>query len=461
MTLRGRLTFLYTSLLGGILLLFGVAVYVAVSFTITAQVEETLRKTVNNILTNSRVEPSGKLVSVTQAPLSLPTDVYYQIWGQNHVLQISVPKINGALDESQLDAVKPIFHNVNIGNARLRVLTVPILAGDSLYGVLQVGAKMSVVDTTQRALLIVLTAGSLLAMSIAGVAMWISTDQTLKPLQAATQVAQHITHADDLSRRIPYNGPPEDEVGQLIQAFNFTLSRLENQFHMQRRFMADVGHELRTPLTVVKGNVGLMRRMGQTDMESLDSIEKEVDRLTRLVGDLLLLAQAEAGKIQLNRSIVELDTLILEVLSEMRVLARDKLALRLGDIDQVLVCGDRDRLKQVLVNLVGNAIKFTPAGGEVVVGLGKQNNQARLTVSDNGPGIPSENLPHIFERFFRGEKSRTRNQQEGKGFGLGLSIAYWIVRNHNGRIEVTSSEEHGTTFCVWMPLSDGKCTEDT
>jgi signal transduction histidine kinase len=320
---------------------------------------------------------------------------------------------------------------------------------------------MAVVEATQRALLIVLTVGSLLSMSIAGLAMWITTDQTLRPLQGATQVAEHISHADDLSRRIPYNGPPEDEVGQLIQAFNFTLSRLENQFHMQRRFMADVGHELRTPLTVVKGNVGLMRRMGQTDMESLESIENEVDRLTRLVGDLLLLAQAEAGKIPLNISIVELDTLVLEVLSEMRVLARDKLSLRLGDIDQVLVCGDRDRLKQVLVNLVGNAIKFTPPGGEVLVGLGKLNNQAQLTVSDNGPGIPAENLPHIFERFFRGEKSRTRNQQEGKGFGLGLSIAYWIVRNHNGRIEVTSTEGRGTTFCVWMPLSDGKCSDES
>jgi len=389
--------------------------------------------------------------------------VYYQIWGQDGILHASTIKVgqtNTPLDPERLKAVKPVFHNVKIGDARLRVLTVPLLAGDRPAGALQVGAKMAVVDSTQRALLTVLIVGSLLSMSIAGLAMWISTDQTLKPLQGATQVALHITHADDLSRRIPYRGPPEDEVGQLIRAFNHTLSRLENQFHMQRRFMADVGHELRTPLTVVKGNVGLMRRMGQTDMESLDSIENEVDRLTRLVGDLLLLAQAEAGKIPLNRAVVELDTLVLEVLSEMRVLAHDKLALRLGDIDQVLVCGDRDRLKQVLVNLVGNGIKFTPAGGEVVVGLGKENNQARLTVSDNGPGIPPENLPHIFERFFRGEKSRTRSQQEGKGFGLGLSIAYWIVRNHNGRIEVTSANGRGTTFCVWLPLSDGSCPDE-
>jgi two-component system OmpR family sensor kinase len=469
MALRGRLTLLYTSLLGGILLLFSLAVYGAVSFTITTQVEETLRQTVNTILADSRVDPVGELNVVILPSLTLPQDVYVQVWGQDGVLHASWPKvsqIDTALDSERLDAVKlgavkPAFGDVKIGDARLRVLTVPLLAGNRPAGVLQVGAKMTVVDSTQRTLLIVLAAGSLLALSIAGLAMWISTDQTLKPLQAVTQVAQHIAHADDLSRRIPYRGPPEDEVGQLISAFNHTLSRLENQFHMQRRFMADVGHELRTPLTVVKGNIGLMRRMGQTDRESLDSIDNEVDRLTRLVGDLLLLAQAEAGKIPLNRSIVELDTLVLEVLSEMHVLVGDKLQLRLGDIDQVLVCGDRDRLKQVLVNLVGNGIQYTPAGGEVLVGLGKENNQARLTVSDNGPGIPAETLPHIFERFFRAEKSRTRSQQEGKGFGLGLSIAYWIVRNHEGRIEVTSKEGIGTTFCVWLPLSDGKCADES
>ncbi|RPI35194.1 MAG: sensor histidine kinase, partial [Chloroflexota bacterium] len=297
-------------------------------------------------------------------------------------------------------------------------------------------------------------------ISIAGLATWLSTKRALAPLEAVTQTALQITRADDLSRRIPYQGAPDDEVGQLIHAFNQTLSRLEGLFHTQRRFMADVGHELRTPLTVIKGNVGLMRRIGCTDEESLGGIENEVDRLTRLVGDLLLLAQAESGKLPLDRRIVEVDTLLLEAMQQMRVLARDRLQLRLGDIDQVLVCGDRDRLKQVLVNLIGNAINYTPPGGEVVVGVGKSDNQARITVTDNGPGIPSEDLPHIFERFFRAEKSRTRSR-DGKGFGLGLSIAYWIVRHHKGRIEVDSTEGQGTTFCVWLPLADGDCQNES
>ena len=175
-----------------------------------------------------------------------------------------------------------------------------------------------------------------------------------------------------------------------------------------------------------------------------------------MVGDLLLLARAESGKLPLNRQQVELDTLLLEVLQQTQVLTANRLDLRLDEIDQVLVCGDRDRLKQVLLNLIGNAIKYTPEGSEVVACLGKTDGQARLTISDNGPGIPEEDLPHIFERFYRTEKSRTRSK-DGKGFGLGLSIAYWIVRHHGGHIDVESKEGHGTRFDVWLPLLKGDC----
>jgi len=184
-----------------------------------------------------------------------------------------------------------------------------------------------------------------------------------------------------------------------------------------------------------------------------------VDRMTRMVGDLLLLAQAESGKLPLHLRLVEMDTLLLDVFQQMHILARDRINLKLGEIDQVLVCGDQDRLKQVLVNLVGNAITYTPQGGDVIVGLGKVGNRARITVSDTGPGIPQDDLPHIFERFYRGEKSRTR-QREGKGYGLGLSIAYWIVRNHSGQIDVDSRLGQGTTFCIWLPLAQGVCSEE-
>jgi signal transduction histidine kinase len=204
-------------------------------------------------------------------------------------------------------------------------------------------------------------------------------------------------------------------------------------------------------LTVIKGNVDLMRRMKQVDEESLGTIEDESDRLTRLVGNLLLEAQAESGKLPLHFAPIELDTLLLEVFKEMRILARDRVNIKLTEIDQIIINGDRDRLKQVFINLISNAIKYTPQGGEVYLSLGIVGGNARLIVRDTGQGISAEDLPHIFERFFRAEKSRTRSI--AGGFGLGLSIASWIVNHHGGRIEVDSAENKGSTFCIYLPIA--------
>ncbi len=440
--------------------MFGIAVYYSVSLTVIHQLDDTLRIRAETVYSNIHIDRNGTL-SVDLSKLDLPEDVYVQVWGHHNTLISASPNIrilNSPLDIAGMHSPIPMRQDVNRGGARLRVLTVPLVIGNRLEVILQVGTRMDVVNATQQTLLEVLLVGTAIAIVAAGLAAWFSSHQALHPLDNVTKTALQITSADDLSRRIPYTGSPNDEVGQLVAAFNQTLSRLENLFSTQRRFLADVGHELRTPLTVIKGNVGLMRKIKEFDEESLETIEDEVDRLTRMVGDLLLLAQAESGKIPLAHEIVELDTLLLEVLNQMQVLARDRVKLNLGNIDQVLVCGDRDRLKQVVVNLVGNAINYTPKGGEIVVGLGKVSDRAQLTVTDNGPGISAEDLPHIFERFYRGEKSRTR-QKDGKGFGLGLSIAYWIVRNHGGRIEVISTIVKGTTFCVWLPLAQDDCKE--
>ena len=446
------------------MLLFGIAVYQSVSMTVFHQLDDTLTNWAKTVYLKTRIDRNGNL-NVDLLQLDLPGDVYVQLWSRNNVQIAASPNIR--IPNSQLDAVGmhspiPIFRDVSLGGARLRVYTVPLVAGkgNRLEGFLQVGTRMDLVNATQQTLLEVLLIGTAITIVAAGLAAWLSSHQALHPLDNVTKTALQITSADDLSRRIPYTGSSKDEVGQLVAAFNQTLSRLENLFSTQRRFLADVGHELRTPLTVIKGNVGLMRKIKDFDEESLVTIEDEVDRLTRMVGDLLLLAQAESGKIPLAHEVVELDTLLLEVLNQMQVLAQDRVKLNLGNIDQVLVCGDRDRLKQVAVNLIGNAINYTPRGGEIVVGLGKASNRAQFTVTDNGPGISAEDLPHIFERFYRSEKSRTR-QKDGKGFGLGLSIAYWIVRNHGGRIEVNSTEGKGTTFCVWLPLAQDDCKETT
>ncbi len=408
-----------------------------------------------DIIASTRASAQRGLEIISFPSLDLSGSEFVQLWGIDDRMLASSPNVSG-LDESMdpegRRALQPVYQNTVVREAHLRVLSVPLQVGSREAGILQVATSLALIDATQRALLTVLLVMSLVSMSLAAGGAWFTTGRALARLHKVTEAATQITRADDLSRRIPDRGPPTDEVGQLISAFNDTLSRLEKLFTAQRRFLADVSHELRTPLTVIKGNVGLIRRMNEVDDESLTGIEAEVDRMTRLVGDLLLLAQAESGKIPLEMRPVELDTVLLEVFQQMRVLSGDRIQLTLTDIDQVQVIGDRDRLKQVVVNLVSNAIKYTPAGGKVALSLGKSGSQARLAVSDTGPGIPAQDLPHIFERFYRAEKSRTRSR-DGSGFGLGLSIAYWIVHHHGGRIEVDSKEGQGTSFCIWLPLA--------
>jgi len=454
MSLRLRLTLLYTTLLGGVLLLFGVVVYLLVSVTLETQIDNLLETTYQEVAPAIRASADGTISILTFPVGELTSSVFVQLWGIDGERKASSPNIAGfpeSIDPAGLRVTMPVFRNASIDGNGLRVLNVPLELNGRQIGVLQVGASRALIDAAQSNPLTVLVVTALVAMTLAAMGAWLATGQALNRLETVTQVATQITHADDLSRRIPESGPASDEVSQLIRAFNQTLSRLEKLFTAQRRFLADVSHELRTPLTVIKGEVGLMRKLGGAEDESLSSIENEVDRLTRLVGDLLLLAQAESGKIPLDLRPVELDTILLEVFQQMRVLAGDRLQLRITEIDQVQVNGDRDRLKQVMVNLLGNAIKYTPPGGQVAINLCKTGDQARLAVSDTGPGIPAQDLPHIFERFYRAEKSRTRTR-DGSGYGLGLSIAYWIVHHHAGRIEVDSKEGQGTTFSVYLPL---------
>ncbi|MEN6410510.1 MAG: HAMP domain-containing sensor histidine kinase [Anaerolineaceae bacterium] len=454
MSLRLRLTLLITGILCGVLVLFSGVVYGVVSVIQINQMDNVLTNTANEIISKMRVNAVGDINVLTLPPLDTGEITMVQVWGRDGNLRASstnISRLTTPLDSDGLQQKQLQFRDTTVDNANLRVLTVPLEVGDRQVAVLQVGVSRSLIDAALRSLLKVLGAGTLVALLAVGLLGWFSIGRALAPLETVTRVATQITNADDLSRRIPLTSSRDDEVGQLIQAFNQTLSRLETLFTSQRRFLADVSHELRTPLTVIKGNVGLIRRFGEADEESLTSIESEVDRLTRMVGDLLLLAQAESGKLPLDMHPVELDTVLLEVYQQMSVVAGDRVELHLSDIDQIQVMGDRDRLKQVMLNLVGNAITYTPAGGQVYLTLTRSDQNARLIVRDTGPGIAAEDLPHVFERFYRAEKSRKRGGSN-TGFGLGLSIAYWIVNNHGGHIEVNSKEGQGTSFVVWLPL---------
>jgi two-component system OmpR family sensor kinase len=452
-TLRARLTIWYTIVLTGVLILFGTVVYGLLSQSLMGQIKDTLQGTASDILQASRRDVRG----ITLPPLDLTANVYVQVWDSEGNLLVqsqNLMSVTQPLDAAGLAVDVPTYSTVLIDQAHLLVFSAPIIAppSEAVVGYLEVGSSLGIVDQARRMLLLVLGGGGLVAVAVAALVGLTTARAALHPLAQVTEAAQQISRADDLSMRLPLTSPSGGEVGRLILAFNTTLERLENLFESQRRFLADVSHELRTPLTTIRGNVDLISRMGTADPESLEAITSEVDRMTRMVKDLLLLAQAESGKLPLAKESLELDTLMLEIYKQAKVLAQDKMDVRLGREDQASVIGDRDRLKQMLLNLVANAVEFTPTGGTVTLGLTRVEGWARLTVSDTGPGIPQDELGHIFERFYRLDRSRRRTIDGGAG--LGLSIAYWIARSHQGRIEVASEVGKGSTFSVWLPLAN-------
>jgi len=432
---------------------FAAAVIFVFNALLFDQIDHTLESSANVIIDEIKLTSLGR-VEPDLSSADINSDVYVQVWGLDNEIQSSLRTLDGFIDKpfdrAALRMERPIYREVRDGGRHLRVFSIPLVQGGHKIWTLQLAIDLDGVDSAREGLTNILSVIWIVAVLFSGLAAWLTLGQTLKPLKAITGTAEQINRADDLSRRIPYSGPGNDEIGDLVGSFNQTLERLEVLFTSQQRLLADVSHELRTPLTVIKGNVDLMRRMKVLDSESLTSIDQEAGRLTRLVGGLLLLAQAESGKLALAMKPVELDLLLTEVFQEMSILAGSRVRVRLNDIDQALVSGDRDRLKQVFINLVANAIQYTPQGGEVFLSLEKIGEQARVICRDTGPGIPSEDLPHIFERFYRAEKSRTRGKSTG--FGLGLSIANWIVERHGGKIEVDSQEGKGTTFAIWLPL---------
>jgi heavy metal sensor kinase len=448
-SLRARLTLWYLAVSAGALALLGASVYLLLSTSLVRQIDETLVRTSEDILRFSRRD----VQAIFLPPLELTANVYVQVWDdeQNLVDQsANLPEMSNALDPAALQGTETALSEQVVEGARLRILTVPVsVEGQGVVGYLQLASSLASVDAARQLLLFGLAGGGFLVLAVAGAVGWATAKAALRPLEQVTSAALQITRTDDLARRIPFAGPAGDEVGRLVDAFNTTLQRLEDLFETQRRFLADVSHELRTPLTAIRGNLDLLQRMAAVDREALDSMAGEVDRMTRLVRDLLLLAQAESGHLPLANEPVELDTLLLEVFQQTKILAQGRVDVRLGPEDQARVRGDRDRLKQVLLNLVANALDHTPEGGLVTLGLGCVGEYARLTVTDTGAGIPREELPRIFERFYRIDRARRRSG--GGGAGLGLSIAYWIARSHGGRIEVASEPGEGSTFSVWLP----------
>jgi signal transduction histidine kinase len=328
---------------------------------------------------------------------------------------------------------------------RIRTSRVTLANGE--VAIVQVArVTEGVVSPANTLLIILVTEGIAATVIVAAAGVWLARG-AVRPLQRVIDVAADI-QASDLQQRIRARGQPA-EVQKLADTFDAMLDRLEKAFDEQQHFIMDVSHELRTPLTVLKGNIDVMLMDPALDPETREQYERmsgEVSRLIRLTSNLLYMAGADAGR-EPEKRLFELDVVCLEVVRQGRDLRHD-VRLSIGREDQVTVVGDRDQIKQMVLNLVENALKYTPAGGEVTLSVYRNGTDANVIVEDTGPGIPKDALPNIFERFNRGNQRGLLG-----GTGLGLAIAGRIARAHGGAIDVSSEEGKGSTFTVRLPVA--------
>jgi len=293
------------------------------------------------------------------------------------------------------------------------------------------------------------------ALLLASLGGYFLARKSLAPVVEMGARAAHI-NAESLGERLPVANE-RSELGRLARTFNELLARLDVSFEQQRRFMADASHELRTPVAIVRGEseVALSQesRSPEEYRESLAILHEEGRRLTRIVEDLFTLARADAGQYGLDPASFYLDETTAECVRAVRSLAaRRGVALRHEDAGgEMPMRGDEGLVRRMLLNLLDNAIKYTPSGGEVRVELAREGAAYIIRINDTGVGVPEEARPHIFERFYRADKARSRNGGAGGGAGLGLSIASWIAEAHGGRVTLERTGEGGSTFLVSLP----------
>jgi heavy metal sensor kinase len=296
----------------------------------------------------------------------------------------------------------------------------------------------------------ILIIAAMATLALAGGGGFFMASRVLKPVERIRQTAQEIEESD-LSRRIEVGS--EDELGRLASTLNQMIGRLEAAFSRQRQFTADASHELRTPLAVVQAESTLALRKKRTQddyRKSLELISQEAGHMSAVVGKLLYLARIDAGKDQVKFERINLKELLTELSSDIEVLAREKgVEFKLSSLEDLTVEGDKIKLEQLFLNLLENAVKYTPSGGSISVSIVRGDKTAVIAVKDTGIGISKEHIPHLFERFYRIDKARSR--AEG-GAGLGLAICKHIAEVHGGRIEVESKIGEGSTFSVFIPI---------
>jgi heavy metal sensor kinase len=344
------------------------------------------------------------------------------------------------------------------GSQELLIYTLPFTARDGSRFLIEAGAPYGQIEGVLHGLLFTLALGLPMVVALAISGGYLLMRRALAPVDEIRRSAERIT-SRNLSERLPV-ARTGDELERLSLSLNRMIERLEEAFQHISRFTADASHELRTPLTILRGELEAIATQPQLAPEArelIGSVLEETERLVKIVEHLLAISRLDAGEARMELARFDLADLAAVTTEQMRLLAEDKqITLGCDAARPVEVEGDRARLKQVLVNLLDNAIKYTPAGGAVQVSISAANGHAVLEVADNGLGIPARALPHVFERFYRVDKARSR--QMG-GAGLGLSISKSICAAHGGQIRAESVEGRGSRFRVELPLADGSSGE--
>lgn len=455
--IRWRLTAWYALFLAVALLAFGGAIYAGLRVRLYNSFDDQLRN--EAALLKPAITDAGGTLAMAANPAAIPNDGEHLIRLLNAdgrpVVDTS-PAMGGVPLSRQVFAAalagRTHLTTVPLEDGPLRILTVPVPVHDQVVGVLQVGLFRTDVNETLSTLLLLLGIAAPVALLVAAGGGYLLARRALAPVAAITQVAARIG-GNDLHARL--NLPlPNDELGQLAHTFDAMLARIEDAFERQRRFTGDAAHELRTPLSLMRSQVDLALarpRPPAEYREALRGLESDLERLTGMVGALLTLARADTDRLTIERTPFDLAETVALVLEQYAPAADEAGVALKGETFPCPIHGDEDRLVQVLVNLLDNALAHTPAGGTIAVGCQRERSAVKFWVTDTGAGIAPEHQQRVFDRFYRVDPGRAR---VAGGAGLGLSITRAIVEAHGGTIALTGAVGRGTR--VDMLLPDGE-----
>jgi heavy metal sensor kinase len=463
MPLRLRLTLWYGSALALILIAFSTVLYLITARNLRDALDQSLEETAAAAVRS--LEERGFLPLIdeddlmSQFPELARIDKFFQIFSPSGTITIRSPNVKQHELPLSRQALETAFSGRTLFESAkypkeppLRLISVPIIYRGNLLYIVQVGTSMESVNQTLNRLLLVLMVTMPLALAVSLAGGWFLAGRALRPVDTITLAAQRIA-AGDLTQRL--NVPAStDEIGRLAGTFNDMIARLETSFRQIRQFSSDASHELRTPLTVMKGETELaLRRPREAGDYTivLESNLEEIDRMTRIVDELLFLSRADMGEVKMERQPVKLEALLEDVHRQASLLGQAReVQVVLGLVAPATVLGDELRLRELFLNLVDNAVKYSRPGGSVEIGLVAESNRAVVSVTDHGIGISSEDQARIFDRFYRTDDARAHTK---KGTGLGLAICSWIVESHQGGIAVESEVGKGSTFTVTLPLA--------